>query len=64
VQKRGDTRQALSLYQRAVQANPADANAHFNLALLLRSLGYKADGNAQMKIALTLNPKLKDPAAR
>ena len=54
---------ALSLYQRAVAANPNDPNAHFNLALMLRAINYTADGDAQMRIALRLDPKLKDPAA-
>jgi tetratricopeptide (TPR) repeat protein len=63
-QAKGDTNKALPFYQRAVQANPNDPNAHFNLALILRAIHYKADGDAQMKIALRLNPKLKDPAAK
>lgn len=63
VQAKGNQQEALSLYQRSVQANPADASAHFNLALMLRSMNYKADGDAQMRIALRLDPSLKDPAS-
>lgn len=53
---------AIALYQRAVKAAPKDASAHLNLGLLLRSSGQKAAGNAQVKMATTLNPKLVDPA--
>jgi tetratricopeptide (TPR) repeat protein len=60
-QKLGNNRYALSLYQKAVQTNPSDANAHFNLALMLRATGDRSDGDAQMRIALRLNPSLKDP---
>jgi tetratricopeptide (TPR) repeat protein len=64
-QYRGNTTEALALYQRAVRAAPNDPRAHFNLALLLRTLPkYQADGDAQMKIALKLDPTLHDPAAK
>jgi Tfp pilus assembly protein PilF len=64
-QQQGNEGYALHLYQQAVAANPSDASAHFNLALMLRALPkYRKDGNAQMRIALRLNPALKDPAAR
>ncbi len=60
-QEQGKDRFALSLYQRAVQVNPGDANAHFNLSLMLRAMGYRAEGDAQMRIARQLKPELKDP---
>ena len=63
MQALGNNSQALTYYQRAVIANPNDANSHFNLALMLRAMGYQKDGDAQMAIALHLDPKLKDPAA-
>lgn len=64
-QREGDVAGALPLYQQAVQANPSDANAHYNLALLLRAMPkYRADGDAQMKIAIDIDPKLKDPLDR
>lgn len=64
-QSQGNTAEALSLYQRAVRAAPNDPRAHFNLALMLRSMPkYRADGDAQMKIALRLEPSLSDPAAK
>ncbi len=58
------TVEAIDLYRRAIGASPGAAEAHFNLALLLRRQGKKAEGAAEMSKALTLNPKLKDPAAK
>ena len=55
---------AIDLYRRAIGARPTAAEAHFNLALLLRGQGKKAEGAAEMSKALALNPKLKDPAAK
>jgi thioredoxin-like negative regulator of GroEL len=52
---------ALTLYERAVAANPKDANARFNLALILRLSGRRPEGDAQMRIAVRLDPRLKDP---
>ena len=64
-QNQGNTAQSLSLYQQAVRAAPGDPRAHFNLALILRTMPkYKSDGDAQMKIAMKLDPTLHDPAAR
>ena len=34
-----------------------------NLGLLLRQAGQRAEGDAEVKQAITLNPQLKDPAA-
>jgi tetratricopeptide (TPR) repeat protein len=63
-QLHGRHQEALTLYQRAVQADPSDAKAHYNLALILRAMPkYKADGDAQMAIALRLDHTLHDPAA-
>ena len=36
--------------------------AHLHIDLLLRELGQKASGDAEVKKAIALNPKLKDPA--
>jgi tetratricopeptide (TPR) repeat protein len=64
-QNQNDQALALSLYQRAVRAAPSDPRAHFNLALMLRAMPkYRADGDAQMRIALHLDPSLTDLAAR
>jgi Tfp pilus assembly protein PilF len=57
-----DPKEALSLYQRAVAANPKDASAFLNLGLLQRAAGQKAQGDANVATAIKLNPKLKDPA--
>ena len=56
--------EAIDLYRRAIGARPTAAEAHFNLALLLRGQGKKTEGAAEMSKALALNPKLKDPAAK
>lgn len=57
--------EALSLLQRAVRAAPGDPRAHFNLALMLRAMPkYRVDGDAQMKIALHLDPSLSDPTSK
>ncbi len=60
---KGNDKNAIALYQRAIAAAPKDAAAHLNLGLLLRANGQKAAGNAEVKKALALNPKLRDPAA-
>jgi Tfp pilus assembly protein PilF len=59
-----DPKEALSLYERAVAANPEDASALLNLGLLQRAAGQKAVGDANVRKAIALNPKLKDPAAK
>lgn len=57
-----DPKEAISLYLRAVRANPRDASAFLNLGLLQRAAGQKAKGDANVAKAIALNPKLKDPA--
>jgi len=57
-----DPKEAVSLYRRAVAANPKDASAWLNLGLLLRAAGDKTPGNNAVTHAIALNPKLKDPA--
>ena len=64
VAKSGRTSEAVDLYRRAISSRPAAANAHFNLALLLRFQKKKAEGDAEMGKALSLDPKLKDPARK
>jgi Flp pilus assembly protein TadD len=54
----GDRAQAISLYQRAVKANPTMAEAQFNLGLLLLEAGDVAAGNAAMRAAGALVPSL------
>lgn len=60
----GRTVEAIDLYRRAIAARPSAANAHFNLALLLRHQGDKAGAAQEMLRALSLDPKLTDPAAK
>ena len=55
-------KEAISLYQRAVKANPKDAAALLNLGLLLRTHGQKAQGDKDVLKAIAMNPKLKDPS--
>jgi Tfp pilus assembly protein PilF len=57
-----DPKEAISLYERAVAANPKDAAALLNLGLLLRTNGQKAKGDKLVLQAVKMNPKLKDPA--
>ncbi len=64
VQSNGDNAGAIALYRRAINAAPKDASAHLNLGLLLRSSGQKAAGNKEVKLAITLNPKLVDPTSK
>jgi tetratricopeptide (TPR) repeat protein len=64
VKNKGDSGEALSLYRRVIVAKPTYAAAHMNLGLLLRATGDAADGNAEVHKAITLDPQLKDPAAK
>jgi Tfp pilus assembly protein PilF len=57
-----DPKEAISLYKRAVKANPKDAAALLNLGLLLRANGEKATGDKYVLRAIVMNPKLTDPA--
>jgi tetratricopeptide (TPR) repeat protein len=57
-----DATEAISLYQRAVAANPKDAAAWLNLGLLLRTNGQKSAGDKDVLKAIGLNSKLVDPA--
>ncbi|MGO9877473.1 MAG: tetratricopeptide repeat protein [Acidimicrobiia bacterium] len=59
----GDVLGAISFYRRAIAADGNDANAHFNLGLLLRQSGQSAEGNAQIQVAVSLSPSLASAAA-
>ncbi len=50
--------EAISLYRRAIVANPNFAEAHFNLGLLLRDRGDRAQGDAEIAKGVALNPEL------
>lgn len=59
----GGTAEAITLYQHYVELNPANADGHLNLGLLLRATGQSVSGSAEIAKALLLNPKLTVPAA-
>ena len=59
----GATADALKLYRDAIAANGKDANAHFNLGLLLRKTGDTKRGDAEIALAVLLNPSLSAAAA-
>jgi tetratricopeptide (TPR) repeat protein len=54
----GDPQEAIELYRQATQADPANARAHFNLGLLLKATGEGAAGDAELAVALDLDPSL------
>jgi tetratricopeptide (TPR) repeat protein len=51
--------EAEALYREVIGLSPKDADAHFNLGLILQSLGHRAAGNAQIDIAVAIDPALK-----
>jgi tetratricopeptide (TPR) repeat protein len=53
-----DPTRAEALYRRLLELNQEDANVHFNLGLLLRQIGRAEEGNAQIEMALQLDPSL------
>jgi tetratricopeptide (TPR) repeat protein len=53
---------AISLYRRAVAANAKDANAHYNLGLLLRGQGKTAEGNQEVQTGVNLDGTLRAKA--
>ena len=50
------------MYRRAIAANAQDANAWFNLGLLLRKAGTTTEGNAVVQIAVNLDSSLRTKA--
>jgi tetratricopeptide (TPR) repeat protein len=57
-----DPKEAISLYQSAVTANPKDAAAWLNLGLLQRANHQQRRGDKDVLRAIALDPTLKDPA--
>jgi tetratricopeptide (TPR) repeat protein len=49
---------AMNLYNELLVQNPRDANAYFNLGLLLIAQGQAVPGHATLKKAIVLNPAL------
>jgi tetratricopeptide (TPR) repeat protein len=52
--------EAIKLYQRAIAIDPNRGTPHLNMGLLLRTLGQIAQGDAEIVIALRLEPALAD----
>lgn len=50
---------ARSMYLQVIRLSPKDADAHFNLGYVLISLGQTSAGQAQLSIAVRLDPHLK-----
>jgi hypothetical protein len=53
-----DPLQAVSLYQRATQVDPSNADAHLNLGFLLHSLGRDSEARTEFATAVRINPTL------
>jgi len=58
----GNSKEAITLYERVVAADSKAAAAWLNLGLLQRAAGQRVAGDRSIKKAISLNPKLKDPA--
>jgi tetratricopeptide (TPR) repeat protein len=53
-----DLAAAIDLYERAIGAQPDYADAHLNLGFALIQKGQEKEGNAELKKAVQLDPKL------
>ena len=53
-----DPQGAMNLYNELTLKNPKNANAYFNLGLLLIAQNQPIPGHAELKKALSLNPAL------
>ncbi len=51
--------EAETLYEQVIKLAPRDADAHFNLGFVLISLGKKAEGQAQIRVGVALDPSLR-----
>ena len=60
----GDTVGAILYYRRAIAADYRDANAHFNLGVLLRQSGQGQEGAEQLRVAASLDPSLANAPAQ
>lgn len=52
----GKLKEAVAFYRKVLAASPAQAEAHHNLGLALKSLGQLSDGILALRQAVTLNP--------
>ena len=54
----GDLKESIALYRQAIKAQPDYANAHLNLGFALIEAHQDVEGNAELKIAVQLDPSL------
>ena len=59
----GGAQEAVTLYKKVIALDPNYADAHFNLALLLRSLGQTAEAQQEFATAQRLDPNRVAPSA-
>lgn len=59
----GSTAEAIDLYKKYITTKPEDAGGHLNLGLLLIKAGDVEGGNAQIVLAIGLDPNIKVPLA-
>lgn len=55
----GDDRAAKDLYQQVIAVNPEHAGAHLNLGFLLIDAGKREKGQAELELAVQLDPSLE-----
>ena len=59
----GGAQEAVALYKKVIALDPDYADAHFNLALVLRSLGQTAEAQQEFATAQRLDPNRVAPSA-
>jgi len=59
----GGAPEAVALYKKVIAMDPNYADAHFNLALILRSLGQTAEAQQEFATAQRLDPNRVAPSA-
>jgi len=64
VETPGDPTQAINLYSQILKVKPNDPNTLFNLGLLLIAQGQAAQGHADLKQAIALDPALASRAPK
>ena len=53
--------EAIDFYRKDIAVEPNNAAAHYNLGILLRIQGKNAEGDAEIALAIQLDPKLPQP---
>jgi tetratricopeptide (TPR) repeat protein len=59
---RSNPSEAKALYEEVIALSPRDAVAHLNLGKVLLRMGETGAGNAQVRLAVTLDPSLRSVA--